>query len=149
MLITQECQYALRAVFELCRRCGQGPVKNADIATAQAIPARFLEVILGQLRRAGFVSSKRGNTGGYILAREPAELTIGEVIRFMQGPVGPVDCVVGASEKSCPLYGACVFLPMWERARKAVLDVYDNTSFQDLLEEEQRNRGEFVPCYAI
>ena len=142
-------QYALRAVFELCRRYGQGPVKNAEIAAAQAIPPRFLEVILGQLRRAGFVSSKRGNAGGYVLAREPREVTVGEVIGFMQGPVGPVDCVVEASKKSCPLYGSCVFLTMWERARKAVVDVYDNTSFQDLLAQEQKNKGKFVPCYAI
>jgi Rrf2 family protein len=149
MLVSQKCQYALRAIFELAKRNGQGPVKIAEIAEAQAIPLRFLEVILSQLKQAGFVASQRGNKGGYILVCSPTELTVGEVMRFMQGPVGPVDCVAGGSKDKCPLYGDCAFFPMWERVRKATSDVYDNTTFQDLVEQEKRNAGEHVLRYAI
>ena len=149
MLVSQKCQYALRAIFELARRNSKGPVKIADIAKAQAIPVRFLEVILSQLKQAGFVTSQRGNKGGYLLLRLPDDLTVGEVIRFMQGPMGPVECVAGGSKDRCPLYGDCAFLPMWEKARKAISDVYDNTTFQDLVEQEDQRAGKRAPCYSI
>jgi Rrf2 family protein len=150
MLISQKCQYALRALFELSKREGQGPVKISEIARAQAIPARFLEVILGQLKQAGFVFSQRGSRGGYALARSPKELTVGEVIRFVEGPFGPVICATSRSHSDCPLYGDCVFLPMWERVREAISDVYDHTTFRDLLEEEVRKaEKEYVPQYSI
>ena len=149
MLITQKCQYALRAVFELSRRDSRRPAKISEIAEAQAIPARFLEVILSQLKQAGFVKSQRGNKGGYSLIRSPGELTVGEVIRFMQGSVGPVECLASGSKDKCPFYGDCVFLPMWEKARDAILGVYDNTTFQNLVDHERQKAGKFALCYAI
>ena len=79
MAISQKCQYALRAVFELAKHYGQGPVKIADIAKAQAIPLRFLEVILSQLRQGGFAGSRRGNEGGYLLVRSPREFATGHI----------------------------------------------------------------------
>jgi Rrf2 family protein len=150
MLVSQKCQYALRALFELGRRNGDGPVKIADIADAQAIPVRFLEVILNQLKQGGFVRSQRGNSGGYILDRPPENLTVGEVIRFVQGPVVPVECVLGKPKsRKCPFYGDCVFLPMWERVEKALAGVYDTTTIQDLVNQKARKCGEASPDYAI
>lgn len=138
MFVSQKSQYAIRSIFELAKRKGQGPVKIADIAQAQAIPIRFLENILSQLKQAGFVSSQRGNRGGYILARPPEKLTVGDVMRFMQGPVGPVECLIDGSKGKCSFYGKCVFLPMWEKVQKAISDVYDNTTFQDLVYQERQ-----------
>ena len=138
-MVSQKCQYAIRAVFELSRRHGQGPVKISDIAKAQAIPLRFLQVILNQLRRVGFVESRRGAEGGYLLSRQPDRMTVGEIVQFIEGPIVPVACM--ASSKSageCSLHGRCVFTRMWERAAKATSDVYDRTSFQDLVDEEIR-----------
>ncbi len=150
MLVSQKCQYALRAVFELARRNGQGPVKIAEIAKAQAIPVRFLEVILGQLKQGGFVRSQRGNEGGYFLTRDPRELTVGDMIRFVQGPIVPVECVMGDGDRNkCPFYGSCVFLPMWEKVEKALAGVYDATTIQDLMDLEERNVREYVPDFAI
>jgi DNA-binding IscR family transcriptional regulator len=60
-----------------------------------------------------------------------------------------VDCVAGSSKSRCPLYGDCVFLPMWEKVGKAISDVYDSTNFQDLLEEEKKKSVEYVPGYSI
>ena len=77
MRISKKCQYALRAVFELAVRNTGQPVKIQQIAGAQNIPPRFLEVILNQLRHAGFVESRRGNEGGYMLAPGAEELTVG------------------------------------------------------------------------
>lgn len=148
-MISQKCQYALRAIFELARHYGGGPVKIADIAQAQAIPQKFLEAILGQLKQGGFVQSIRGVEGGYLLLKEPAQLSVGEVLQFVQGPIGPVGCVVGDGQTDCPLTGRCVFLPMWERVRKAVSDIYYNTTFQDLLDQDMAMEEDYVPCYQI
>lgn len=149
MLVSQKCQYALRAIFELSKHYGEGPVKIAEIAQRQAIPSKFLEAILSQLKQAGFVTSQRGSEGGYMLLREPVQLTIGEVIRFVQGPIGPVGCVVSGVQTDCPLHGRCVFLPMWEKVREAISGVYDKTTFQDLLDQASASRDEYVLCYHI
>lgn len=149
MLVSQKCRYALRAIFELARRKGQGAVKISEIAEVQAIPPRFLEVILSELKRGGFVESRRGSEGGYLLVASARQLTVGEVMRFMQGPVAPVGCVTGSSKEKCRLYGDCVFLPMWQEVGKAMSDVYDNTTFQDLLDEEKRKSGKYVARYTI
>ena len=148
MLISQKCQYALRAVFELARRHGQGPVRIADIAEAQNIPPRFLEVILGQLKRGGLAVSQRGARGGYLLSRSPEELTLGEVIRFVGGPVGPVTCA-GGDTTCCRFHGECVFLPVWERVHDAMSVIYDTTTFQHLVEEHERRAQECGLSQAI
>jgi Rrf2 family transcriptional regulator, cysteine metabolism repressor len=134
-MVSQKCQYAIRAVFELSRRRGQNPTKISDVAEAQDIPLRFLEVILNQLRRAGFVQSRRGAEGGYLLARQPDKITIGEIIQFMDGPIVPVACMTEKAARDCSLHGNCVFIGVWKRAAKAISDVYDMTSFQDLINE--------------
>jgi len=149
MQLSQKCQYGLRAVFELAKHYGRGPVKIADIAQVQAIPERFLEVILGQLKQGGFVESRRGKAGGYMLARSPHGLTVGEVIRFVEGPVGPVPCVDDDTQSGCPLQGRCVFVGLWRSVERAVSQVYDNTTLQDLVEEEKRLEARYVPSYAI
>jgi Rrf2 family protein len=151
MLVSQKAQYALRAVFELARHYGKGWFKISDIAEAQAIPIRFLEVILSQVKQAGFIASRRGAEGGYMLMVSPKELTVGQVLNFIQGPVGPVECVteeVHAAQK-CPLYGGCAFLGLWERVQKAISDVYDHTTFQDLIDQDQARQHQYVPSYNI
>lgn len=149
MLVSQKCQYALRASFELAKRASQAasssaglgqpasPVKIADIAEAQAIPLRFLEVILPQLKQGGFVASQRGSDGGYFMVKDPRQVTVGHIIRFMQGPLGPIGCVADPHRENCPLYGDCVFFPMWDRAKQAIENVYDGTTLADLVEQDR------------
>ena len=83
--LSRKCMYALQAMFELAFRKAKGPVKVQDIASAQAIPQRFLEVILAELKHGSFVESKRGNAGGYFLARPAEQISVGEVIGFLDG----------------------------------------------------------------
>ncbi|GAB4353881.1 MAG: Rrf2 family transcriptional regulator [Candidatus Abyssubacteria bacterium] len=149
MSLSQKCQYALRAVFELAKRQGEGPVKIADIAKIQAIPTRFLEVILNQLKQGGFVESRRGSAGGYVLTQSPATLTVGQIIRFIEGPLSPVQCIAGSSGDQCPLHNDCAFLPMWDRVSEALSQVYDSTTFEDLVEQERLRKHEFVLDYRI
>ena len=149
MNISQKCQYALRAVFELAKRSGDSPTAVSQIAEAQAIPPKFLELILGELRQGGFVESRRGIHGGYLLAGSPSALTVGEIIQFVDGSVAPVRCVAGGKGTDCPLYGNCAFMGMWSRARDAVAEVYDGTTFQHLLDEEKISCSQYVPSYCI
>lgn len=139
-MVSQKCQYAIRAVFELAKRSGQGPVKIKDVAEAQAIPIRFLEIILHQLKRGRFVQSKRGTEGGYILASHPDAIKVGDIVKYIEGPLAPVACMTGKASGECALHGACVFIGIWDRAAKALSDVYDKTSFQDLLHSEKKLR---------
>ena len=149
MSVSQKCQYGLRAIFELAKHRGKGPKSVSQIAEVQAIPPRFLELILGQLRQGGFVESRRGVHGGYLLAADPARLNVGQIICFIDGPVAPVRCVAGAKESDCPLQGNCAFMGMWRRARDAVSEVYDQTSFQDLIDGEAATAEEYVASYCI
>ena len=149
MMVSQKCQYALRATFELSKRSGDGPVKIAELASSQAIPNKFLELILCELKQGGFVESRRGRHGGYLLARRRNELTVGEIIRFIDGPVGPVRCVAGTQSDDCSLYGHCALIGMWSRAREAVTQVYDQTSFDDLVREERNSAEPQASTYCI
>jgi len=149
MSISQKCQYALRAVFELAKRHGGGPTTISDIAKAQAIPPRFLESILGQLRQGGFVRSQRGIHGGYLLAVDPRSLTVGEIIQFIEGPVAPVRCVAAENASNCPLYGHCAFRDMWLHACDATKKVYDTTTFQNLIERDPVSANRHISNYCI
>lgn len=133
MSVSKKCQYALRAVFELARRSGCGPVRISELASSQAIPVKFLELILCQLKEGGFVDSRRGRNGGYLLAVPPDELAVGEIIRFVDNNIDPVKCIAEDRPEKCSLHGKCAFLDMWGRARKAVAGVYDQTTFADMV----------------
>lgn len=87
MKISKKCQYALKAVLELSRHNPGEPVKSHDIADSQRISPRFTEIILNELKHGGFVESRRGNEGGYMLVRDPKVLTVREVIEYIQGAI--------------------------------------------------------------
>ena len=106
-----EMSYAVRAVFELAKRQGTGAIKISEIAEAQVIPTRFLENILNNLKRAGFVESVRGKDGGYLLARSAKELTVGEIVRSVEGPLRPVECATGGKRGACSCMATACFFP--------------------------------------
>lgn len=128
-------QYALRAIYELAKRKGRGPVKISAIARAQAIPQRFLEVILYQLKGSGLVESKRGFYGGYILTRPPEEITVGDIIRYVQKEKATAQCVACVSRQDCPFVGNCAFSALWRKVKTATFQIYDETTLQDLLND--------------
>ena len=130
-------QYALRAIFELAKHRGKGPKKISEIAEVQSIPLRFLEVILGQLKGSGLVESKRGFYGGYTLTRSADKISVGEVLRFMDKPMGSENCGACVSTSNCPFSGNCAFASMWNRVNEAIFDIYDSTTIQDLLNNEK------------
>lgn len=137
MNISQKCQYAVRAVLELAKRFGQGTMPISEIAARQAIPPRFLEIILNEMKQGGFVGSRRGVQGGYQLLMDPRQLSVGQIIRFVDGPFDPVKCV-GEGNKPCPLKNRCSLIEVWQQAKAAVEQVYDSATFADLAEKERR-----------
>ena len=134
---TKKNQYALRAIFELAKHMNQGPMKISDIAAAQSIPLRFLEVILNQLKASGIVDSKRGFYGGYFLVKPPNQVSVGDVLRFLNKELSASDCIACVSKTSCPFDGRCSFSSMWIRVKQAAFNIYDETSFQDLIARER------------
>jgi Rrf2 family transcriptional regulator, cysteine metabolism repressor len=146
--VSQKCQYALRAVFELARTASSEPLRIADIAEAQAIPPRFLEVILAQLKQGGFVDSRRGNKGGYVLGRAAAEITVGDLIRFVDGPMHPVKCLEAGGSK-CTMRGSCPFMWVWDGAAQALADVYDGVTIQELVERDEQSASHEAVDFAI
>jgi Rrf2 family protein len=140
MALSLKCQYGLRAMFELARRWGDGLVRIPEIAQAQAIPERFLENILNQLRQGGFVDSRRGKGGGFMLTRAPGRITLAEIIEFVDGQIYSIDCEGSRPLHPCRFKGDCVFLSVWREARSALMQVYAGKSLQDLLDAQQSSK---------
>jgi Rrf2 family protein len=149
MMVTQKSQYALRALFDLARRSQAGPVRIEDIAKSQAIPQRFLEVVLNELKHEGLVEAKRGPRGGYQLARHPRDITVAQVMECCQGRFTPVECLPDPSSADCSFKGDCVFVSLWEEVREAVSRVYESTTLQDLVEREEARLAANAYNYAI
>jgi Rrf2 family protein len=134
-------QYALRAVFELAKQRGKGPIKISDIADAQSIPVRFLEVILNKLKGSGLIDAKRGFYGGYYLIRSPDQITVADIMSFMQGPATTAMCAACVAKSKCPFGHRCAFSAMWNRVNHAVKQVYTETTIQDLLDNDRQLQG--------
>jgi Rrf2 family protein len=132
--VSAKTDYAIRAVLELAAADNERPVKGERIATAQAIPLRFLENILMQLRHAGLVDSRRGADGGYRLARAPDEVTLADVIRAIDGPLAGVS---GTRPESLQFNG--VAEPMrdvWIAVRASLRSVLEQITLADIIAGE-------------
>jgi Rrf2 family cysteine metabolism transcriptional repressor len=149
MSVSSKCYYALRAVYALAEHGSPEPLKIAEIAEREQIPIRFLEVILGQLKGGGFVQSRRGAEGGYRLARPADRITVGDIMRYVDGPIAPVDCVSQTRPKECEFHGDCHFFGFWGRMRQAISDVVDRTTIADLVRENQQRRRGYVGEWTI
>ncbi|MBV8230078.1 MAG: Rrf2 family transcriptional regulator [Planctomycetaceae bacterium] len=149
MSISSKCYYAIRAIYALAEHGGPEPLKISEIAERELIPIRFLEVILGQLKGGGFVHSRRGAEGGYRLARPADQLTVGEIMRYVDGPIAPVDCVSQSRPKECEFHGECNFFGFWGRVRQAISDIVDRTTFADLVRENRERKKGYIGDWVI
>ena len=150
MNISVKGDYALKAIFDLAYRGRQRPIKIAEIAARQKIPQKFLELILAQLKQGGFVHSRRGAEGGYLLARAPETITAGEVLRFVEGPLSPGERqsrrAAGAARRGAADHP---FGEMWRRVDQAVSDVIDRITFADLVAQWEEKENRFVAHWEI
>jgi Rrf2 family protein len=132
MKLSSRGEYAARAVLELSLKHKEGPLHIRDISAAQNIPRRFLEQILLELKRHGYLQSRKGPGGGYSLAKDPARISVAEVIRTMDGPLAPSKCVSRTAYEACPLEEGCGLIWLWRRVRDDIVEVLENTTFADL-----------------
>jgi Rrf2 family protein len=130
-------------VIELARRAGQGPVQCAEIAACQKIPEVYLDQLLSSLRRVGIVRSVRGPRGGHELARDPRQLTLGDIVTALEGPVVPHEFVHQPSNdtEGDAWWVACAVRNAWLAATEASQQVLDHTTIQDLLEQQVQIRA--------
>ena len=141
MRLSTRGEYASRAMLELSLHGQHRPLHIRDISSAQHIPERFLEQILLLLKRAGYLRSKKGPQGGYHLAKPPEEITVAEVIRVMDGPLAPIDCVSVTAHEVCPLEGSCGLRWLWKDVRDAVAHILERTTFADLARKARPGRA--------
>lgn len=134
MKITYKGDYALKALFHLALKYGEGQVMSInEITKSGDMPMKFLEQILLTLRKGGFVKSKRGINGGFYLARPPREITVGEVVRFIEGPIGPISCIQEDCYKGCKDIASCIFRDVWKEVAHAISVVVDTLTFEELV----------------
>ncbi len=133
MKLSTKGEYASRAMLELSLRYDKGPQHIGRISRSQNIPQRFLEQILLLLKRAGYLKSKKGPKGGYYLAKPPAEINVAEVIRVLEGPLAPIDCVSVMAHEPCPMETTCGLRWLWKEVRDSVAEILERTTFADLV----------------
>jgi Rrf2 family transcriptional regulator, cysteine metabolism repressor len=126
-------------MFDLASQPGGQPIKIAEIARRQAIPQKFLELILASLKQGGFVESRRGAEGGYLLARNAETITVGEVLRFLEGRQ--------EDRKKCNSDGP--FSELWDRVDGAVSHILDSATFAQLVRTWEEQHSRFVPNWEI
>ncbi|MBC7251421.1 MAG: Rrf2 family transcriptional regulator [Anaerolineae bacterium] len=125
-------QVGLRAMVELAQRYGSGPVPLSEVAAAQEVSLPYLEQVVRPLRRAGLLTSTRGASGGYTLARPPDQITVGDVIRVLEGAIVPIRCVTDQSCSPCTLEGHCATKSVWEIVRDRLTETLDSITLADL-----------------
>ena len=138
MKVTRRAEYALRALLDMAEHVDEGPLRIEEIARRQRIPKNFLANLLVPMKRARLVQSKKGPDGGYFLARPARRITVGDVLRLVDGPVVPIQCVSRELGEKCEMGGECGYFPLWQRVRDAVAEVVDHTTVADVLEEHLR-----------
>lgn len=141
MNISVKGEYALQAIFDLAAQRPGEPVKIAEIARRQHIPQKFLELILAGLKQGGFVESRRGAEGGYLLARPADAISVGEVLRFIEGP--------GEGKGRIRKKAESPFSAMWQDVDRAVNQIVDRTTFADLLRSWNEKQSKFVLNWEI
>src|SRR3989338_3329951 len=143
MHITYKGDYALKTVLDLALHYGSGLVTIHDLAKRIDAPLKFLEQVLLDLKRGGFVESRRGKVGGYLLARPPARIKLGEVVRFIDGPIEPIACVEKKYSGCNDLY-KCVFRKIWQDVAQVTSNIIDNLSLEDLVEQVKKQKEAVV-----
>jgi len=144
MRITYKGDYALKAILDLALHYDTSNLVTIhELAKHADIPIKFLEQVLLDLKRGGFVESRRGKIGGYLLAKAPAQIKLGEVIRFIDGPIEPIAC---AEKKytGCKDIYKCVFKNIWQEVTKATSDIIDNITLEDLVNQIKSTKKTLV-----
>ena len=149
MKVSTKSRYGLAAMVDLAEQYGKGPVALRSVAARQQVSEHYLEQLMSSLRKAGFVRSIRGAQGGYILARDPATISVGDSVRAMEGPIAPVDCLLadrGENNPYCEKTCDCIRRNIWQKMGDSINVTLDSILLSSLCRDEQvtneKERGE-------
>ena len=135
MKLSAKVEYSVRAMAVLAFYYQRGPLPLREIAEQEGISLKFLEQIFPELRRSGLITSVRGSKGGYLLSRSPDQIKVGDIVRAVEGPITPVNCL---SEKEGDLYchrrDSCLTRQVWERLRDKINDYLDEVTLNELVD---------------
>lgn len=146
MKITYKGDYALKTVLELALNYDASLMTSNDLAKRIDAPIKFLEQVLSELKKGGFVTSKRGKDGGYFLSKSPCDITVGDVVRQIEGPIEPIACV-NKGYTDCIDINKCVFKKVWQDVYAATSNIIDHVTFEDLA--SQVKAINHAPTYSI
>ncbi len=152
-MISKKTKYALKALIYLAWEYDKGPILISDLAKEERIPKKFLELILLTLKNHGILQSKKGKGGGYYLGKHPREISMGQAIRILEGPLAPVPCVsetAYAQCDECDNEQTCGIRLVMKGVRDAIAGILDGTSLADVLEQigkaEEQQKGVLNFC---
>lgn len=137
MKLSTKGRYGLRAMIDLARYSEVEPVSINSIAARQNISERYLEQLVALLRKAGLVKSIRGATGGYILAKDAAEISVGDILRALEGSLEPVKCAAFYSEEGCMASDGCVTKYVWQKINDTINETVNQMMLDELVRESK------------
>ena len=132
MPITSRSEYGMRAMILLAEQQGEDLISASELSRREHIPLKYLEQLLSELKKGGLVVSHPGARGGYRLARNAQKITVGEVVRSLDGPFAPMSCVQEGDRPACAFEVGCKLRPLWSKLHAAVQEVLDNTTLDGL-----------------
>ena len=137
MILTKMTRFGTRAVFDIAYNSSGLPVQVKDIAKRQELPLKFLEQIFNRLKKADFIKSERGPGGGYLLTKDPTEITVGDIIKSVKEDTDLVSCVCSSSEDGtpCPREGQCVTRSVCQKASEKITEYFNSVTIADLCED--------------
>ncbi|MBP3941294.1 MAG: Rrf2 family transcriptional regulator [Christensenellaceae bacterium] len=137
MKLSTKGRYGLRAIIDLAMNGQDGPVPISSIASRQSLSESYLEQLMAKLKKAGLVTSIRGAQGGYFLAKSSDEISVGDILRALEGDINPVDCVALTQDGKlkCKNSSLCVSKYVWKRINDSITETVDAIKLSTLLEE--------------
>ena len=145
MILSTKGRYGLKMMYEFALNYGKGTMSLKEVAQKQRLSETYLEQLIAHLRKAGLVTSVRGAQGGYELSRKPEEITVGEIIRELEGPLAPSECVLD-DEPECSNADYCVTRLIWEKIMDSINNVIDSITLNDMVNDyyklKQKKEGE-------
>ncbi|MCT4544573.1 MAG: RrF2 family transcriptional regulator [Vallitalea sp.] len=139
MKLSTKGRYGLRAMIDLVQNSQKDNISLKSISERQGISMNYLEQIIAILKKSGYVKSTRGAKGGYSLAKEPKDISVGDILRALEGDLNPVDCTLVNDGKQCDDVDCCITKIVWKKISDSINDVVNNITLQDLVDDHNNS----------
>ena len=150
MRFSAKAEYGVKAILELATQTGSDPVQVRNIAKKQGLPVRFLEQVMNALKKGGLVESVRGAQGGYLLNRSPKEISLGDVLKAIDGQMTEMRCISDRKQPKCDDAGNCVVQDVWSEVKQSFVGILNSITLQDLCDRKrQKERQRKVLMFHI